>query len=941
MTREGTSRRRFLRGTGGAVVGGALLYGTSQSALAQSGEAWSQFRYDDTNTGHAPENTGPVANIEQEWLFETEENYEGEDGSEWSSPAVVDGTVYIGRKVDDTVYAIDAESGTEEWRFVTDAGVTSSPAVVDGTVYIGSSDDNVYALDAEDGTEQWRYTAGSDIDSSPTVVGGTVYVGSGDDNVYALNADDGAEQWQFETGDIVWSTPAVANGTVYVGSLDNNVYALNSDDGTEQWSFETGGEIWAVPAVVDGTVYVGSRDNNVYALDADDGEELWSYETGDTIKSAPAVADGTVYIGSWDNNLYALDADDGTEEWSYDTGGSSSPAVVNNTVYVGDFGVVVAVSADDGTLRWSFDIEGEFVSSSPAVANGTVYFGANDSNVYAVTGNTSTPTPTPTPTPSPTSDGGAVLPIILGALGVGGVGAWWYRRQGGSGTGTSGGRPSGSGSAGGTAGSTSTKTPSADGSADTPPSSDSGSSSGPTSTATSATTSTSSEPDTEPSPDSGLLERVNDSLEEGDALRDVASHYRDAGEYDRALETYDEAKRIYEDALETGSESDLIDTDEIKQKLGAVEETRQEVHHQRLQEEVESLRSDLEHANTLADEGDREEAQERLVDLEARLLSAKETATQHNFDDLHDEITVLEQRREERLIELTERVNAHPVPGQIPRAPDVSVDYDALTDEEPIGGGGNADVSKATLPTPDGDVTLAIKRPRMAGTLHSDQVERMLAEAETWDKLDNHDHIVGVVDYGSAPIPWIAMEYMEGGHLGEQSGEMEIPQALWTALAVTKGVRHAHRRGIAHLDLKPQNVLFRTVEDAWDVPKVADWGLSKHLLEHSKSVEGLSPQYAAPEQFTDEYGPVDDITDIYQLGAVVYELFTGQPPFEGDPAKAMHQVLNEQPTPPSEIADVPDGLDEILLTALAKEKDDRYDDIVYLRDDLRELFDNW
>ncbi|QGX96720.1 hypothetical protein EI982_16475 [Haloplanus rallus] len=278
-------------------------------------------------------------------------------------------------------------------------------------------------------------------------------------------------------------------------------------------------------------------------------------------------------------------------------------------------------------------------------------------------------------------------------------------------------------------------------------------------------------------------------------------------------------------------------------------------------------------------------------------------------------------------------------PERIPRAPDVRVDYAALTEEEPIGGGGNADVSKATLPTPTGDVTLAIKRPRMQGTLHTDAVERLMEEAETWDKIDDHDHVVGVVDYGASPVPWIAMEYMDAGHLGERAGDLPFEQARWTAVALAKGVRHAHRRGVAHLDLKPANVLFRSVDGAWDVPKVADWGLSKHLLEHSASVEGLSPEYAAPEQFDDSYGPADDLTDVYQLGAVLYELFTGRPPFEGKPAKAMHRVLHEAPTPPSEVADVPAELDDVLLTALAKGKRDRYESVLYLRDALRDLRD--
>jgi serine/threonine protein kinase len=209
-------------------------------------------------------------------------------------------------------------------------------------------------------------------------------------------------------------------------------------------------------------------------------------------------------------------------------------------------------------------------------------------------------------------------------------------------------------------------------------------------------------------------------------------------------------------------------------------------------------------------------------------------------------------------------------------------------------------------------------------------------EAETWQRLDGHDHIVSVVDYDAEPLPWIGMEYMDAGHLGERADEMPVEQKLWTALTVTKAVRHAHKRGVAHRDLKPENILFRRVEDAWDVPKVADWGLSKHLLEHSKSRDGLTVEYAAPEQFSDS-ASTDDLTDVYQLGAVFYELFTGRPPFEGEMFAVMKQIETEKPTPPSDIADVPDGLDDVLLTAMAKDRDDRYDDIVYLRDDLQEL----
>jgi hypothetical protein len=414
------------------------------------------------------------------------------------------------------------------------------------------------------------------------------------------------------------------------------------------------------------------------------------------------------------------------------------------------------------------------------------------------------------------------------------------------------------------------------------------------------------------------------------------------GDFDKAKEKLKELETDTEKTKETADEYEFKDLQNNLTSIQSdIERQYKENKRQQLQTELESIRSNITKINTANRRDNLEEYQDKLEDLKYDIKIARETATQHDFDDLYHEFLSIEQTRKNCLKDVIKRLKSTPVPDTIPKEPYISVDYGALTNKESIGGGGNADVTKATLPKPDGGVTLAIKEPRMSGTLHTDAVRRMLEEAETWDMLSDHDHIVGVVDYGSKPIPWIAMEYMDGSHLGAQSGQMDIPQALWTAIAITKGVRHAHRRGVAHLDLKPENILFRIVGDTWDVPKVADWGLSKHLLEHSKSVEGLSPQYAAPEQFDEDFGSADDVTDIYQLGAVFYELFTGRPPFEGNPAKAMHKVLHEKPTPPSEIADIPEALDEILLRALAKEKDDRYESVLLLRNDLQDLYDEY
>jgi serine/threonine protein kinase len=115
--------------------------------------------------------------------------------------------------------------------------------------------------------------------------------------------------------------------------------------------------------------------------------------------------------------------------------------------------------------------------------------------------------------------------------------------------------------------------------------------------------------------------------------------------------------------------------------------------------------------------------------------------------------------------------------------------------------------------------------------------------------------------------------------------------------------------------------------------------LSLHDALPIYSVEGLTPQYAAPEQFDDAFGATDDRTDVYQLGAVCYELFTGRPPFDGETASVPRSVLEAEPQPPSEFASLPPALDDVLLTALATEKADRYDDIVYFRDDLRDCYE--
>jgi DNA helicase-4 len=279
-------------------------------------------------------------------------------------------------------------------------------------------------------------------------------------------------------------------------------------------------------------------------------------------------------------------------------------------------------------------------------------------------------------------------------------------------------------------------------------------------------------------------------------------------------------------------------------------------------------------------------------------------------------------------------------PPAIVGGPDVSLSYaDIEKDASPIGRGGEAVVHGGRIHVDGVDRYVALKEPDQRETLRAETVERFLNEAEVWEKLAEHDHVVDVLGWGSQPLPWIAMEYMDGGNLQSRLGSLPFEQAVWTTLGITRAVRHAHNRGVRHYDLKPENVLFRSVaEGYWDVPKVADWGLAERALRSGGGTDGVTLAYAAPEQLFSEYGDPDHRTDVYQLGLLSYELFTGVHPHGEDQT----QVRSASLTPPTRVdGSLPSGVDALVTTALAVDPDDRYEDVLDFRRELGSLVDHF
>lgn len=282
------------------------------------------------------------------------------------------------------------------------------------------------------------------------------------------------------------------------------------------------------------------------------------------------------------------------------------------------------------------------------------------------------------------------------------------------------------------------------------------------------------------------------------------------------------------------------------------------------------------------------------------------------------------------------------------------LNYRLVKEGQLIGSGGQAIVKRVELPGEEAPQRVAVKEPQQpAKTVDMEEVESFFEEARTWRALDSRErekplwvdseHIVGVVDIG-ADLPWLAMEYMDGGSLADRLDEnpngLPLDEALWIGECLCKGVKLAHDYGIAHLDLKPANVLFRkTGGGTWDVPKIADWGLSRVLIEHSGSMDALSVEYAAPEQFdSSRFGDPDKYTDIYQLGALVYALLTGNPPYTGNQATIMHDIVyGDLPLNPSDKTNATTDLDNVITMALNKQKGERYSDVGRFAEELRNI----
>ena len=227
---------------------------------------------------------------------------------------------------------------------------------------------------------------------------------------------------------------------------------------------------------------------------------------------------------------------------------------------------------------------------------------------------------------------------------------------------------------------------------------------------------------------------------------------------------------------------------------------------------------------------------------------------------------------------------------------------------------------------------------------------RFRREAQSAASL-NHPNIVAVYDTGeeiiedttgrSIAVPYIVMEYVEGHTVKDLISDgtaVPINEAIEIVSGVLSALQYSHANHLVHRDIKPGNIMLTPEGKV----KVMDFGIARALTDsqatmtQTNAVVGTA-QYLSPEQARGE--TVDERSDLYSTGVVLFELLTGRPPFKGDSAVAVAYQHVEQipPTPSSILSDIPDSLDRVVLKALAKNRDDRYRSAAEMLSDLQRV----
>jgi outer membrane protein assembly factor BamB len=325
------------------------------------------------------------------WQFNTR--------GEIRSNVCLDGEALILNGGDGLLYKLSRKNGKVIWKFETKGEKKydfadyfhSTPVLYNSIVYFGSGDGNVYAVDIESGTLKWQFLTGGIVHTTPAIDNNKLFIGSFDGCVYALNLISGEMIWKFKTvghryfpqGEVQGS-PAVYKGIIFIGARDYNVYAIDQEKGYCHWNkaFVRG---WGLSNNIhDSVLYIGSSDERILvAADPSTGYENWRKSMEFLVFGNNAYTDSMMYVGTTIGKLHGIDLKTGEKVWRFETDGYKKYRFnyfKEDDSYRDD--IYSIIHSSEHFLQVECELGGIF--STPVIAGDFIVFSSAEGIVYCL-----------------------------------------------------------------------------------------------------------------------------------------------------------------------------------------------------------------------------------------------------------------------------------------------------------------------------------------------------------------------------------------------------------------------------------------------------------------------------------------------------------------------------------------------------------------------------
>jgi outer membrane protein assembly factor BamB len=322
-----------------------------------------------------------------------------------NTPVVASGRVFIANAKGEVLasdlqgellWSVKLTKGTREDGTPEEEVIDAPLACFDEVLLVGTADGTLYALDAATGEEKWRYEVGEPILGTPNLLSApvagedagraaVVVVSQSDGALHCVALADGEPIWQTEGVSRCDGSPAVGDGLVVFGSCVAALHVFSAADGKLERNIEVGAdsEVAGGVAVYGDAVFTGSRSGRVLQADLRTGGVLWVNEDAeDEVFTTPAVSGDSVVFASSDGYIYALNRETGDRRWTFDTNGTpASPVIAGDKVVVTSDGVLHVVRLENGAPVWSHEVSD--VITGPAVVGRMIIVGSEDGTVTA------------------------------------------------------------------------------------------------------------------------------------------------------------------------------------------------------------------------------------------------------------------------------------------------------------------------------------------------------------------------------------------------------------------------------------------------------------------------------------------------------------------------------------------------------------------------------